>query len=309
PNSRAVQVFNDIGVPVVGVFLDHPFQLRDRIDLPLARYHVSFPALHAARFCRTYIRDDITYHHLAHGTDVRLAKPWSERDISLIFIGSVFQQPEQQRAQWRDHGPDVERDLNDILDLVRGNLARPLEDSVVEVIGADNISFGRILPYMKTIDDFLRNAQRIECVQALSSLPLVVVGGGWEAFADHMPGVQFMGEKTIAQSLSLVDSSKAVLNPFPGYNDSHERVFNAMAGGSAALTNRSAYLEETFDETEIFFLANDAKGLAKSVGILIADDNRLAELATRGRTKMQAAHTWSARAGNIEEWIECSQPD
>ena len=67
PDSDAVRIFNNVDAPFLGVFLDHPFCLHDRIDMPLENYHATFPSGHAGAFCERYIRPGGAFHHLPHG--------------------------------------------------------------------------------------------------------------------------------------------------------------------------------------------------------------------------------------------------
>ncbi len=295
PDSEAVRIYNDVSAPTFGVFLDHPFRLRDRVDLPLNNYHATFPAGHAGVFCQRYIRSCGAFHHLPHGSVDRETRPWVDRDINLLLTGSLFVPPETQRAAWRNHGVAVERKLNNIVDLVWIDLARPLEESVREVLGED-VDFETLFPYMKTVDDYIRNAQRVDTIAALAGLRPTVVGPGWDAFADDLPQVRFAGQRTIAEALEMMDRSRAILNPFPGYNDSHERVFNAMAGGSAVLSSRSAYYESECSSEDMFFLPNRALDMPSAVANLLADKDRLRIMAAAGRRRFLSAHTWTHRA-------------
>ena len=68
---------------------------------------------------------------------------------------------------------------------------------------------------MKTVDDYIRNAQRVDAIVALADLRPTVIGLGWEAYADDLPLVRFVGQKTIEESLEMTDRSRAILNPFP----------------------------------------------------------------------------------------------
>ena len=299
PDSPAIEVFNRSGASVVGVFLDHPFCLRDRIDLPLDGYQASFPAGHAANFVGQFIRDDLACHHLPHGAVRRADLPWAERALPLVLVASLFLPPEAQRRAWRDYGRDVETRLNEIADIAGRDLARPLEAAVLDVIG-DDAGFEDLFPYMKTVDDYLRNWQRVACVEALAAFPLTVVGQGWETYAEKFPGVRFAGEQPISEAMAAIDRAKAVLNPFPGYNGSHERVVNAMAGGAAALTSRSDYYADAFGASEIIYL--DDADPAAGVAALLADDARLEAVASNGRARMLVEHTWERRAERIADF-------
>ena len=300
PASDAVRIFNDVDAPILGVFLDHPFSLHDRVDLPLKNYHATFPAGHAGAFCERYICPGGAFHHLPHSSVERAPTPWAARDIDLLLTGSLFLPPNPQRAAWRDHGADVEGKLNDIVDLVWLDLARPLEESVRDVLGED-ADFETLFPYMKTVDDYIRNAQRVDAIVALAPLRPTVVGPGWEAYADDLPMVRFVGQKTIQESLEMIDCSRAILNPFPGYNDSHERVFNAMAGGSAVLASRSVYYESEFSPENMFFLPNRALDMPNAVADLLADKDRLRVMAASGQQRFSSAHTWTHRARSLAQ--------
>ena len=300
PTSDAVRIFNDVGVPIMGVFLDHPFCLRDRIDMPLENYHVTFPASHAGAFCERYIRPGGAFHHLPHGSVERTSIPWADREIDLLMTGSLFLPPNTQRAAWRSHGAIVEAKLNDIVDLVWLDLTRPLEESVREVLG-EGADFESLFPYMKTVDDYIRNAQRVDTIMELSHFRPTVVGPGWDAYADELPLVRFVGQKTIQESLEMTNRSRAVLNPFPGYNDSHERVFNAMACGSAVLSSRSAFYQSEFSLEDIFFLPNRASDMPSVVAELLANKDRLRGMAASGHQRFSRAHTWTHRARSLAQ--------
>ena len=298
PDSDAVRIFNNVDAPFLGVFLDHPFCLHDRIDMPLENYHATFPSGHAGAFCERYIRPGGAFHHLPHGGIERATTPWADRDIDLLLAGSLFMCPNMQRAAWRDHGADVEGKLNDIVDLIWLDLTRPLEESVRQVLGED-VDFKTLFPYMKTADDYIRNAQRVDSIVALSHLRPTVVGLGWEAYADDLPMVRFVGQRTIQETLGMINRSRAILNPFPGYNGSHERVLNSMACGSAVLSSRSAFYNSAFSSEEIFFLSNQASDMPSAVAGLLADKDRLRMMAASGQRRFSSAHTWTHRARSL----------
>ena len=95
----------------------------------------------------------------------------------------------------------------------------------------------------------------------------------------------------------MTAASKIVLNAFPGYNGSHERVFNAMACGAVALTGQSRLFADLFAAGEIVFQAPGA--LAEQTAALLADDAGLRQVAEKGRAAFMAAHTWDHRAQRI----------
>ena len=99
----------------------------------------------------------------------------------------------------------------------------------------------------------------------------------------------------------MTNRSRAVLNPFPGYNDSHERVFNAMACGSAVLSSRSAFYQSEFSPEDIFFLPNRASDMPSVVAELLANKDRLRGMAASGHQRFSRAHTWTHRARSLAQ--------
>lgn len=306
-DAPAVRVFNDLDVPIIGLFLDHPFCLQERIELPLRHYHACFPAGHAGAFCERFMASTARYHHVAHACVPRRPVDWHERDIPLLLTGSLFLPPAEQRRRWRDHGPEVEQRLNDVIDLAWQDLARPLETSVLQVLGED-IGFETVFPYMKTADDYIRNAQRVTVVQGLGHLPLTVVGPGWAPYVEQLPGIRFVGQRTIDEALAMTGQAKAVLNPFPGYNDSHERVFNAMAGGTAVISSRSTLYDRTFNADEITFLPNEPADAGDTIAAFLGEDAQVAAMAACGRQNVFDAHTWVHRARELAQVAGLQMP-
>ena len=99
----------------------------------------------------------------------------------------------------------------------------------------------------------------------------------------------------------MIDRSRAILNPFPGFNGSHERVFNAMDCDSAVLSSRSVYYESEFSPKNMFFLPNWALDMPSAVADLLADKDRLRVMAASGQQRFSSAHTWTHRARSLAQ--------
>ena len=91
---------------------------------------------HAGAFCERYIRPGGAFHHLPHSSVERATTPWAVRDIDLLLTEACFCPPTRNALRGVTMA-DVEGKLNDIVDLVWLDLARPLEVSVREVLGED----------------------------------------------------------------------------------------------------------------------------------------------------------------------------
>ncbi|MDE6926153.1 MAG: glycosyltransferase [Acetatifactor sp.] len=148
--------------------------------------------------------------------------------------------------------------------------------------------------------------ERIVASVARAGIPLELYGDGWEK-CDwiRLPNVHYGGRVTPEKILERMEDSKIVLNTLPWFRDgSHERVFNAMLCGAVAVSETSRYLEEVLaPDTWVSFDLSDESisALSGEINNLLADENRLQQIASAGQELALSSHTWRARARELHE--------
>jgi glycosyltransferase involved in cell wall biosynthesis len=143
-------------------------------------------------------------------------------------------------------------------------------------------------------------------VLGAAGAPITLYGVGWEPVVARFPSFTWGGEGSFEETLGLLRRARLVLNTNNGFVDGgHERVFTAMCGGAAVITDHTPYYAETFRlgaEISAFKWARmaDAPGQIKA---LLADEAALAAQARAGAKRALAEHTWTARAELVAQTI------
>ncbi len=225
--------YNDIPVPLFTYFLDRPFHTHLYVRAPIDRHLMSFPAAHNVPFCREYLRDREDIFHFPHGADPLPEAPWEERDIDILFVGSMYYNYVVERAKWRERGKETEKHLNDMLALHDADPQHPIEDCVIEVLGRENLTFDRLNDHVGHLDRYIRDRERIDMLKSVTQLTIIVAGRGCDKFPGSKTNLQYIGEQPIMAMLEVMRKSKILLNPLPGYSDSHACVFNDLSPGAA----------------------------------------------------------------------------
>ncbi len=300
--DREWNVFNMLSVPVVIVYLDHPVLYWHQVSSGIRKKIITCIGGEDAAFCRRHLGPEVAVHRLAHGAAPGAFAEWKDRDIPLFFAASLNAMPEETRAGWRRQGPVAEGRLNRI---VEGYLARPeraLSAALADAFAGEGLpppTPEEMRPYYLAVDFYLRARRRVEVVEALAGLPLLIAGPGWERMTGDNPDMRLLGALPPDEVRRLMGRSRIVLNVANPYHESHERVFDAMAGGAVSLSSTTPYFAETFPADEMARYGWDLDGLAGDTRALLDDDERLQAIAGNGNRAFLAGHTWGHRGLEI----------
>ena len=290
--------YGESDAPVLIYFVDHPAYHLARIRAPLPRLIATFPTAHHVAFCRRFIRDDIPIHHLPHATTAAAAAPWSARDEALFLSASLMTDPEPFRAQWRQHGAEVEARLEGMIAAHDAAPTVPLHETVLAGLGGVVPPAEVLVSYMITLDTYLRSRIKLRLAQALAHLPLTLCGEGWEPHRTPGQRACFLPAMAVAGTIAAMRRTRIVLNPLPPYYESHERPLQAMANGAVAANGPSALLEKDFAGG---FLPLPAEPVAAAAAIeaALGEPAQLEAIAAAGHRLCLAGHLWEQRAAEI----------
>jgi GT2 family glycosyltransferase/glycosyltransferase involved in cell wall biosynthesis len=132
-----------------------------------------------------------------------------------------------------------------------------------------------------------------------AGLPLTLVGAGWHRF---VPAGLVRATAVPADELpAWYRSADVVLNDhwdeMRAWGLVSNRVLEVLACGGCIVSDALPGLDALVDGAVPTF--DDADGLVPVVSALLADPERRAELAARGRAAVLAAHTWEHRAATL----------
>jgi glycosyltransferase involved in cell wall biosynthesis len=264
----------------------------------------TFPTPHHLPLCRGRIRGDLPLHHLPHAAAAGSSLPWQDRDIPILVCGAVLADPKQTRAGWAAHGRPVQERLEAILAGHQRAPRRPLHDIVLETLGDQPVTPELLYSYFSVVDSYLRRVIRTDLLQAAGTLPITLVGPGWDALIPADSSIRLLGEQPAAAVLGLMARAKLVVNALPAYYESHERPFQAMAHGAAAATVVAPWLNEAVGLDALCPLPDSPAAAAETLAAALGQDGDLAALAARGRAAFIDGQTWDHRLDQLLSWIQ-----
>lgn len=160
------------------------------------------------------------------------------------------------------------------------------------------------------IDLYVRYTFRGRAVQVLADagIRVHVFGDGWELLeCKHPENLMIMNSLNSEGCLKKLCQSKLSLNVMPWFKDGgHDRIFNTMLNGAVCLTDSSVYLDEILHngtDCSIYSLSQMDR-LPEIAQELLADSDRMQEIADCGYELAKAGHTWAHRAQVLHKLVE-----
>ena len=301
-------LYNALEKPLVSIYLDPLLLYWNQVATPIRRRLIFTTAPGDLDYWRGKLGVPVPLKHLPHAATALPAgtapMPWAARDIDLLHAGTAPADPAALRAAWAEHGPKVEGRLNAMLDAHDADPFAPLPDIIARV-GHPVAALAApqsLYPYFQTLDLYLRARVRWRMITALLDRDLTLVGPGWDAVVATAPGpvrARLLGTKSAAEVTALVARTRLVVNSCTPYHGSHERLFQAMASGAAALTSATAWLGVTAPADVLAQARPDLADVAALADGLLADPAQAEVMAEAGRAWFEGAHTWAHRAAAI----------
>lgn len=313
-------LYDRLGATFVQIHVDHPAHARDRLTVALKRNYAFF-------LDRSHVEFVQGWPEAQHLTKAAFLPPganelpalvdtsasaFAERDIPLLFTGTYRGEP---LAPWRSQPAGGFRNLlESIAERMTADATVSLLTAVREALAQIGTELtpallSKFVPVLGDIQLFTEAYHRDRLLQVLglAGVDLHVYGRGWEPLVARHRSFTFGGVGSFEETLRLVRRARLVLNTNNGFVEGgHERVFAAMAGGAAVLSDESSYYSEAFrvGEEIATFAWQDIETAPDLITALQSDVGRLAALARAGRARVLADHTWTARAARIIQVLE-----
>lgn len=163
------------------------------------------------------------------------------------------------------------------------------------------------------IDLYVRYTLRGRSVQELvdAGIKVHVFGDGWDCLpCKHKENLILMNNLDSVGCLKKLCQTKISLNVMPWFKDgAHDRIFNSMLNGSVCLTDSSIYLDDILHDgvdCSIYSL-EQMERLPEITEKLLAEPERMQQIADGGYQLAKAGHTWAHRAQSLHTMIEGEQ--
>jgi glycosyltransferase involved in cell wall biosynthesis len=169
--------------------------------------------------------------------------------------------------------------------------------------------FEEFLPLLQAPQVYAEAHHRNALLNTLgqAGTPIHIYGNGWEPLLERYPSFVYGGVGSFEETLHLLRRTKLVLNSNNGFvAGGHERVFTAMCGGAAVISDENRYYAEAFKPgREMAVYAWDKLDrVPGQIAALLEDQDALAALARAGAKRALADHTWTARAAKLVKIVK-----
>lgn len=298
--------------PFFHFIVDHPMHLHSSLVIPLKHYRV---------ICLDYYHKEYLEHHYPHIEKVYVfpfggisASEFTEeapefvamqdRKYDVLFPGTYT--PSGYYRTQMEHASDFQYEIaQDILCQYRQGSRRPMEELFAEQT-KDQDFFALQMYNARMIDRYIREWYREFVLNELlcAGIHVDVVGSRWELFRSGAPqNLHIHPPCSYPEQLMLLGQSRMVLNVQPLFWDGvHDRVVNAMANYSIALTDSCGFIEREFEEGKelLVYDKNNPGKVAHMVCELLQSPDKLEKMAVHAKNAV-SRHSWTA---HIENFLE-----
>jgi len=321
--SNGVSLYDVLGCVYATLHVDNPVHHIGRLSARVGRHVAFFLDRSHLEFVRAWPGGAALAatallppgaNELAEPADLSDAA-FARRDIPLLFTGTYRGAP---ATPWR---AQPEGAVKTIMEEVARRMAadarlpilKALDATLRQVLNAPLTPdlLGKFAPVLHQPQLYAEAFHRNALIEVLgeAGTPVCVYGLGWGALTERFASFAWGGEGSFEETLSLLRRARLVLNVNNGFVDGgHERVFTALCGGAAVLSDANPFYADAFTPAEL--ATYDWKKLDAvpgQIAALLADEAALAARARAGATRALAEHTWRARAQTIVETIRAVQ--
>lgn len=245
---------------------------------------------------------------LPHAIEPELAPDFTAEPIyDAVFLGTYID-PETCVKQWRDRHPEqicqaMEEALERPFSKERIYFPRAIIEALNSKMKKETIPQFNLALVLQDLEMYIKGRERIELIRSIKNTRVDVFGGsltstGWKEQFASQPNVVVHSEVTYDKAINIIRQSKIVLSTnMKSSQGGHERIFSALALGSAVLTSSNSYLEEHFKDSKSILLYSpyDLSILDDKVFLFLQDDITRKESIQNGRELVMSKHTWDER--------------
>jgi glycosyltransferase involved in cell wall biosynthesis len=315
-------LFDLLKVPYVTLLVDHPVYHLERLSASMRNFVVATLDRSHGPFLRAYFEPEhfSMLSFMPPGANVlREPEPdtfekHASRKIPVLFTGTYRGIPTR---PWRTEVPPFFMKLfDDAADIAIAHDTMSVEQAVDEALRARNLDLSshvrkRTLMLAYLVHDYMSAYRRDQLLRTLNDaqVPLTIYGAGWPDHMHLFPHFQYCGEGSFLETLELLHDTRIVLNSNNNFvAGGHERVFAAMMGGAAVVSDVSEFYLEAFQEgVELeLFRWTKLNELGPRMHDLLADPTRTAAMAEAGYRAAEKQHSWTARARQVAALIEAA---
>lgn len=183
--------------------------------------------------------------------------PWNRRSHRMVFV-KTGASPAARRAEWARWPGRLRAVLEDASSEACRHGTMALTDLLLGCVAAHHLVFdGRpeyLLALMQELDLVVRAERSTRMVQALSRLPVEIIGRGWDHIDRSNALATFRPAVDAAHLPELMADTQFVVNSTPNFGSgAHERVLAAFAARACVVSDHNDYSRNVLAGVPSFF--------------------------------------------------------
>ncbi len=303
-----VELWNDLNIPVISIFMDPPFRFGNyNRSLPKAYLRFCCDVEHVT-WCKRFCSDTMpNVYFLPHGATVpdKEAPSWENKKYDILFSGTYYR-PENYIKNIREkYSGAVQKILFEAIDFMKAYPSISFPEAVDRILSyadynADDLTRLSVMESGEEADWFIRMYYREKVINSVleSGRDLWIVGRGWENYPKYNhPHLHHISERIpFADSLDIMADAKINLNVMPWYKDgTHDRVFNTLLRNSIPLTDPSTYLKEHFKDHDSIYYYNltELNIIPETIEDILNNPENAKAVIEKGNAIVQENYTWT----------------
>lgn len=316
-------IWEELQIPCINILMDHPFCYKSALDDAPANGIVLCTDRNHMRYLERFYPQIPVIGYLPHaGKELPgERKQLKDREIDVIYAGNLSRSfadiimPDFSKYTEFDAKEICRWAYEDLISHPQKTTEQALEESLRRAsVALTEAELCQAIADLHFVDLYAVSYYREKTVEAVakSGAKLALYGAGWENCSwITLPNVSYGGKIPADDVVVKMRDAKMVLSTMTWFKDgTHDRVFNGMLQGAVAVSDTSIYMKEEFcgmkkageeDRRElVMFELEELDHLSELVTELLADNDKAQQIADRGYMKAKQAHTWRARAEELD---------
>ena len=311
-------MWDALDIPSYNIVVDHPMYYHHFLEkVPANYHHISIDRNHEKymeRFFSEIVRGPFL--PLA-GTELHPNKsnaPIACRRYDVMMVGNYCAPKTFERFITRiddEYTAFYYGMIDDLMANPHRTVEEVAEAHLIDELGeVPEEELKKTMAALTFIDLYVRYTLRGRIVQELvdAGIRVHVFGDGWDLLpCRHEENLILMNNLDSVGCLKKLCQAKISLNVMPWFKDgAHDRIFNSMLNGAVCLTDSSVYLDGILhdDVDSSIYSLKQIECLPEIVGKLLADPERMQQIADAGYHLARSGHTWAHRAEQLHTLIE-----
>lgn len=307
---------DSINAPFINIIADHPMHVHKYLEVKLQRYYVICLDKHHKEYISKYyphIKKTVAIpfagiKYLPDGEDKEqyyTYRQFSRRKYH-IFFPATYTPPFYYRQVMEETNISYVRQAEEIMYAVLDGDTSPVHELYRNITSWKEERFAARMYKARFIDKYIRDCFRDMAVSALleEGYKVDVAGARWDMYnGRYKDRLVIHGQQDYADIPAAMADSQVVLNVQPLFTEApHDRVFNAMANGSAVLSDTCSYIEENYKKDMLLFNTGNIHESIAGMENTLNNTEKLYKMASCLRNSSEN-ETWNDRCTRITGFI------